>query len=81
MTPVIDWPDLPAAQQPVWPHEPELRRVQSTLAVQPPLVFAGESDNLRELLASVAEGNAFVLMGATARRPLRPTPPTRSARG
>ena len=63
MTPVIDWPDLPAAQQPVWPHEPELRRVQSTLAVQPPLVFAGESDNLRELLASVAEGNAFVLMG------------------
>ncbi len=63
MTPVIDWPDLPAAQQPVWPDHDELARVQSQLCLQPPLVFAGESDNLRADLARVAAGEAFVLMG------------------
>ena len=63
MTAVADWPDLPAAQQPIWPDEHELRAVQRTLALQPPLVFAGESDNLRGELARVAAGEAFVLMG------------------
>ncbi len=63
MTPVIDWPELPAAQQPVWPDHEELRRVQSRLSLQPPLVFAGESDNLHADLARVAAGEAFVLMG------------------
>lgn len=63
MTPVIEWPDLPAAQQPTWPDAGELAEVQARLALQPPLVFAGESDNLRAELARVAQGHAFVLMG------------------
>ena len=48
MTPILDWPDLPALQQPVWPDARALADVQAALSVQPPLVFAGE---------------AFVLMG------------------
>lgn len=63
MTPVIDWPDLPAGQQPHWPDALALARAQSRLATLPPLVFAGESDLLREQLAKVARGQAFVLMG------------------
>ncbi len=63
MTPVIDWPDLPALQQPAWPAADELAAAQTTLSSLPPLVFAGESDNLRGELARVARGEAFVLMG------------------
>lgn len=63
MTPVIDWPDSPANHQPVWPDAQELAAVQQELSVQPPLVFAGESDNLRAELARAAAGEAFVLMG------------------
>ena len=63
MTPVIDWPDLPALQQPEWPAVTELAAAQATLASLPPLVFAGESDNLRDELGRVARGEAFVLMG------------------
>ncbi len=63
MTPILDWPDLPALQQPVWPDARALADVQAALSVQPPLVFAGEADNLRADLARVAAGEAFVLMG------------------
>ncbi|HQZ85150.1 MAG TPA: 3-deoxy-7-phosphoheptulonate synthase class II [Actinomycetota bacterium] len=63
MTPVIDWPVLPAGQQPRWPDAAALDRAQARLATLPPLVFAGESDILREQLAKVARGQAFVLMG------------------
>jgi 3-deoxy-7-phosphoheptulonate synthase len=63
MTPVIDWPEAPAHHQPVWPDVDRLAEVQRALATQPPLVFAGESDNLRAELARAAAGEAFVLMG------------------
>lgn len=63
MTPVISWPDLPAKQQPAWPDQDELIRATTQLRRQPPLVFAGESDNLRKDLAAVARGESFVLMG------------------
>ncbi len=57
------WRGLPAAQQPTWPDEAEMRRVVSTLAVAPPLVVASEVDQLRERLAAVARGEAFLLQG------------------
>jgi 3-deoxy-7-phosphoheptulonate synthase len=57
------WRDLPAAQQPDWPDPVRLAAVTSELAGLPPLVFAGECDLLRERLAAVARGEAFVLQG------------------
>jgi 3-deoxy-7-phosphoheptulonate synthase len=57
------WRDLPAAQQPEWPDHGALDQAVSTLASYPPLVFAGECDNLRRQLGEAARGEAFVLQG------------------
>jgi 3-deoxy-7-phosphoheptulonate synthase len=57
------WRGLPAAQQPDWPDHAQVRAVTAELAGQPPLVFAGECDQLRGRLAAVAAGEAFVLQG------------------
>jgi 3-deoxy-7-phosphoheptulonate synthase len=59
----IAWPDLPAAHQPIWPEVAELEIVRRELETRPPLVFAGECDQLTEHLAQVSRGQAFVLMG------------------
>ncbi|WP_255464821.1 class II 3-deoxy-7-phosphoheptulonate synthase [Dermacoccus sp. PAMC28757] len=59
----LDWPELPAKQQPTWPNDGSLERVSETLASYPPLVFAGECDDLRTRLAAAARGEAFVLQG------------------
>ncbi len=40
------WRARPAAQQPAWPDEAELKRVHSQLSGLPPLVFAGEARHL-----------------------------------
>lgn len=55
------WRDKPAAQQPDWPDEDSLRQTCKSLSELPPLVFAGESRNLLEQLASVSRGEAFLL--------------------
>ncbi len=57
------WRELPVLQQPDWPDPAHVRTVTAELAEQPPLVFAGECDQLRERLAAVARGEAFVLQG------------------
>ena len=57
------WRELPTAQQPGWPDPARVRAVTAELADQPPLVFAGECDQLKERLAAVARGEAFVLQG------------------
>jgi 3-deoxy-7-phosphoheptulonate synthase len=57
------WRALPAAQQPNWPDRGALRDVAATLAALPPLVVASEVDQLRERLAAVARGEAFLLQG------------------
>jgi 3-deoxy-7-phosphoheptulonate synthase len=57
------WRGVPAAQQPEWPDPAQVRAVTAELAEQPPLVFAGECDQLREKLAAVAAGEAFLLQG------------------
>lgn len=59
----LTWPDLPAAQQPEWPDAAALDDARARLASLPPLVFAGECDDLQERLAAVERGEAFVLMG------------------
>ncbi|MCE0488017.1 class II 3-deoxy-7-phosphoheptulonate synthase [Ornithinimicrobium sediminis] len=60
---VLDWPDLPAKQQPQWPDPAALAEVLTTLSHYPPLVFAGECDALRDRLALASQGKAFVLQG------------------
>jgi 3-deoxy-7-phosphoheptulonate synthase len=57
------WRGLPAAQQPEWPDPESVRAVAAELADRPPLVFAGECDQLSERLADVSAGEAFVLQG------------------
>jgi 3-deoxy-7-phosphoheptulonate synthase len=57
------WRALPAAQQPDWPDPAAVAAVTAELARIPPLVFAGECDTLKDRLASVARGEAFVLQG------------------
>jgi len=59
----LNWPDLPAAQQPVWPDEAALADALAELRRQPPLVFAGECDALTERLSAATRGEAFVLTG------------------
>ena len=51
------------AQQPDWPDLGRVDQVTAELAGLPPLVFAGECDLLRERLAAVTRGEAFVLQG------------------
>ena len=57
------WRDRPAAQQPGWPDPAAAAAVTREIARIPPLVFAGECDSLKERLAAVARGEAFVLQG------------------
>ena len=53
----------PALQQPPWPDQDRLKAVTRDLEVLPPLVLAAECDRLKERLASVARGEAFLLQG------------------
>jgi 3-deoxy-7-phosphoheptulonate synthase len=62
-TAIASWRGLPAAQQPDWPDPARLAAVTAELAGLPPLVFAGECDQLRDRLAAVTRGEAFVLQG------------------
>lgn len=57
------WRDLPIKQQPNWVDPEAVSRVASELSKLPPLVFAGEVDQLTDRLARVATGNAFLLQG------------------
>ncbi|MFI9778632.1 class II 3-deoxy-7-phosphoheptulonate synthase [Streptomyces sp. NPDC051956] len=63
VTALDSWRRLPAAQQPDWPDPHALKTVVAELAEYPPLVFAGECDQLRDKLAQVARGEAFLLQG------------------
>ncbi|GAA2993237.1 3-deoxy-7-phosphoheptulonate synthase [Microbacterium terrae] len=57
------WRTLPIKQQPSWYDVDAVAAVSDELAILPPLVFAGEVDNLRDRLARAASGQAFLLQG------------------
>jgi 3-deoxy-7-phosphoheptulonate synthase len=57
------WRTLPIKQQPNWPNAQAVAAASAELAAQPPLVFAGEVDQLRERLAAAASGHGFLLQG------------------
>jgi 3-deoxy-7-phosphoheptulonate synthase len=54
---------LGAEQQPAWPDRAALETAVGRLRGVPPLVFAGECDELKGKLAAVARGEAFLLQG------------------
>jgi 3-deoxy-7-phosphoheptulonate synthase len=57
------WRSRPASQMPEYPVPEALARVEKQLSVWPPLVFAGEARNLKDRLADVCDGRAFLLQG------------------
>lgn len=57
------WRSRPAQQMPEYPDPVRCAQVEEKLQSYPPLVFAGEARNLKQALASVVEGRAFLLQG------------------
>ncbi|KMO34679.1 phospho-2-dehydro-3-deoxyheptonate aldolase [Methylobacterium tarhaniae] len=57
------WRQLPIQQVPDYPDSASLAAVERQLASFPPLVFAGEARKLKQNLAKVAAGEAFLLQG------------------
>ncbi|MET0163134.1 MAG: class II 3-deoxy-7-phosphoheptulonate synthase [Microbacteriaceae bacterium] len=57
------WRDLPIKQQPQWPDAAAAAAASAEIAGLPPLIFAGEVDQLRDRLAKAARGEAFLLQG------------------
>ncbi len=57
------WREKPILQQPTYPNQDELKRVIKELENYPPLVFAGEAIRLKDQLADVSKGDAFLLQG------------------
>ena len=57
------WRGAPAAQQPPYPDAAKVAEVAQRLSQRPPLVFAGEVNQLRQELGKAARGEAFVLTG------------------
>lgn len=58
-----EWRNLHIDQQPSWSNHPDFASSVAELSALPPLVFAGEVDRLRQRLANVANGEAFLLQG------------------
>src|SRR6476469_7926364 len=57
------WREHTTLHQPDWPDAVAAEAARDRLAAMPPLVFAGEARRLRESLAQVAAGRAFLLQG------------------
>jgi 3-deoxy-7-phosphoheptulonate synthase len=57
------WRNFPIKQQPTYPDEAALKKVEETLSTYPSLIFAGEARRLKEKLAAAGRGEAFLLQG------------------
>ena len=55
------WRSKPILQVPEYDDLDQLKKVESRLSSYPPLVFAGEARRLKEHLAKVSSGEAFLL--------------------
>ena len=58
-----DWRNKPRVQMPDYTDPAALHAVEAQLSNYPPLVFAGEARSLRQKLADVGAGKAFLLQG------------------
>lgn len=57
------WRSKQIKQVPIYPDAAAVSEVEERLHRYPPLVFAGEARDLKQELAAVAEGKAFLLQG------------------
>jgi len=57
------WRNFPIKQQPQYKDAEAIKKVEKELRGYPPLIFAGEARALKESLASVCKGEAFLLQG------------------
>ena len=57
------WKKYPVKHIPEYPDKKELDMVLDKLGTFPPLVFAGETRHLKDQLADVVDGKAFLLQG------------------
>ena len=57
------WRSAPAAHQATYPDADALDAALAELRACPPLIFAGEADKLRSLMAAAGAGEAFILQG------------------
>lgn len=57
------WRSKVALQQPTYNDLELLKKIELELSAFPPLVFAGEARSLKERLAKVSKGEAFLLQG------------------
>ena len=60
---VNSWRKHPVKHVPSYDDEKELNLVLNKLKSSPPLVFAGETRHLKDQLAEVVDGKAFLLQG------------------
>lgn len=57
------WRNKPIQQVPAYPDAAALAETEKQLSTYPPLVFAGEARKLKRQLATVANGESFLLQG------------------
>lgn len=57
------WREKEKRQIPEYPDQKKLEEVEATISQYPPLVFAGEARQLKNRLAQVCNGEAFLLQG------------------
>ena len=57
------WRNFEAKHLPEYPDQSKLDKTEAELKTYPPLVFAGEARELKNNLAEVSEGKAFLLQG------------------
>ena len=57
------WRNKPIIQVPEYDDQKALEKVEKRISSYPPLVFAGEARRLKEHLAKVSRGEAFLLQG------------------
>lgn len=61
--PLNSWRACSAYQQPEYPDPKALKQVVADLRTRPPLVFAGEVDQLLDQIDQAGQGRAFILTG------------------
>ena len=67
---IDSWKNYPVKHIPEYPDKKELDKVLRKIKSFPPLVFAGETRHLKEQLANVVDGKAFLLQAEIVRKVL-----------
>jgi 3-deoxy-7-phosphoheptulonate synthase len=57
------WRNFPIKQQPTYPDQELLKKIETELKSYPPLVFAGEVRSLRREFSDIVNGKGFLLQG------------------